>query len=78
MSGVVETPTDGCAELGGIGTLPAYRNRGIAAALTGARLDLAFGFGAEPAFLTPGGPQAQHLYERAGFRSAGMFLHLRR
>lgn len=69
-------PQLGCAEVVGIGTAPAYRGRGIAAAVTAELTRHAFGLGAELAFLTPGGAEAQRIYERAGYAGIGEFIHL--
>lgn len=75
-TGVAVAPTERCAEIGGIGTLEPYRGRGVAAAITAALVAAAFEDDIELAFLTPGGPEAQRIYERAGFRGAGDFMHL--
>lgn len=76
-TGIAVPPTEGCAEIVGIGTLDGFRGRGVAAAVTAALVREAFAAdGTELAFLTPGGPEAQRIYERAGFRGAGEFLHL--
>jgi GNAT superfamily N-acetyltransferase len=75
-TGVVLTPDAGCAEVAGIGTLPGLRGRGVAGALTAELTARAFALGAELAFLTPGGAESQRVYERAGFRGTGTFLHL--
>jgi GNAT superfamily N-acetyltransferase len=74
--GTVLHPQLGCAEVVGIGTLPAFRGRGTAAAVTAELTRQAFALGAELAFLTPGGVEAQRIYERAGYAGIGEFIHL--
>jgi ribosomal protein S18 acetylase RimI-like enzyme len=64
---MADPPHDGCTELTGIATLPAFRRRGVAVAVTAACAELAFAAGAELAFLTPGDAQASRIYARAGF-----------
>ena len=61
-------PWDGLTELTGITTLPAYRGRGIATAITAAAAQAAFGRGVEAAFLTAGDGEAGRIYQRVGFR----------
>ena len=72
--GVFTAPEDGLAELAGIGTLPQFRRRGLAAALTGALAAEAFSRGVEIAFLTPGDADTRRVYERAGFRAESVVL----
>jgi GNAT superfamily N-acetyltransferase len=61
-------PWDGLTELTGIATLPAYRGRGVAMAITAAAAQAALGRGIEAAFLTAGDVQAGRVYQRVGFR----------
>jgi GNAT superfamily N-acetyltransferase len=61
-------PWDGLTELTGIATLPAYRGRGIATAITAAATQAALGRGIEAAFLMAGDAQAGRVYQRVGFR----------
>jgi RimJ/RimL family protein N-acetyltransferase len=68
------TPIDGVTEIAGVATLLAYRRQGIATALTGACLQLAFGQGVEVACLTAADAQAGRVYERVGFRAVGTGL----
>jgi GNAT superfamily N-acetyltransferase len=75
-TGTLLHPQLGCAEVVGIGTLPAFRGRGVAAAVTAELTRRAFAVGAELAFLTPGGDEAQRIYARAGYAGVGDFLHL--
>jgi ribosomal protein S18 acetylase RimI-like enzyme len=72
--GVFTAPEDGLTELAGIGTLPPFRRRGIAAALTAALAAEAFSRGVETAFLTPGDADTRRIYERAGFRAESVVL----
>ena len=59
--------SDGLTEVAGVGVREPFRGRGIAAALTEAATREAFAAGADLALLTPGHPEAQRIYERAGF-----------
>jgi GNAT superfamily N-acetyltransferase len=68
---------DGTAEVVGIGTLPAFRGRGIAAAVTARLVGRAFAAGAELAVLTPGDEATGRIYARCGFSVCGEMLHLR-
>jgi len=61
-------PLDGFTELVGIATLPAYRRRGIAAALTARAVTEAFARGVRVAFLGAEDERAGRVYERVGFR----------
>jgi ribosomal protein S18 acetylase RimI-like enzyme len=68
---------DGLGEVVGVATLPAYRRRGIAAALTADVAAQAFAGWAELLVLTPGDEGAQRIYARAGFAPALTMLHYR-
>jgi GNAT superfamily N-acetyltransferase len=61
-------PWRGLTELTGITTLPTYRGRGIATAISAAAAQAALGSGVEAAFLTAGDVQAGRVYQRVGFR----------
>jgi ribosomal protein S18 acetylase RimI-like enzyme len=74
--GVAEAIVDGTTEVAGIGVRPAFRRRGIAAALTAFLTAAVHGAGARTAFLTPAGVPEQRLYARAGYSPAGEMLHL--
>jgi GNAT superfamily N-acetyltransferase len=67
-------PALGVVEVGGVATLPEYRRRGVAGALTAAAVSAAFAAGAELAWLTAADQHAGRIYERAGFRVAGTQL----
>lgn len=60
----------------GVATLPAYRRRGLAAALTTALVELAFGRGSSFVHLNPS-PMGEGVYRRLGFRTIpGMAIWL--
>jgi ribosomal protein S18 acetylase RimI-like enzyme len=69
-------PAEGTAELAGVGTLPAYRGRGIAAAVTAALAATIFGRGAASVWLEYSGEGSRRVYERVGFRSGGTRLYV--
>ena len=64
-------PNDGTAELTGIATLPAFRRRGIAAALTSALVQDAFADGIATVFLSADDEAVAGVYARIGFRIVG-------
>ncbi|WP_307234626.1 GNAT family N-acetyltransferase [Catenuloplanes indicus] len=69
-------PHDGVSELAGIAVRPAFRRRGLAAAITAgitARLHAA---GADVPWLEATGPDSGRIYERLGYRAAGERLYL--
>jgi ribosomal protein S18 acetylase RimI-like enzyme len=70
--GTVVTMND---ELAGIGTLPQYRRRGIAATLSTALLADHFAAGATMAWLSAGDDPAHATYAKIGFRDAGVQLN---
>lgn len=67
-------PLDGFVELVGIATLPAYRRRGIASALTARATAEAFARGARFVFLGAADERAGRVYERVGFRPCATAL----
>ncbi|MGW4563480.1 GNAT family N-acetyltransferase [Streptomyces sp. NPDC004561] len=69
-------PAEGTAELAGVGTLPAYRGRGIAAAVTTAPAGTMFARGARSVWLEYSGEGSRRVYERVGFRPGGTRLYL--
>jgi ribosomal protein S18 acetylase RimI-like enzyme len=66
-AGMFTEIVDGVTELAGITTLPPYRGRGIAAALTTHMSQVAFAQGAEIVTLLVDNPAARRVYERVGF-----------
>lgn len=75
-AGMATPPHEGITEVAGIGVRPAFRRRGIAAALTSAIAREAFRRGATLAWLTPGSDGAERVYARAGFVRAIEQLHI--
>jgi ribosomal protein S18 acetylase RimI-like enzyme len=73
-AGVFTAPYHGVTELAGIATLPAYRRRGIAAALTEYATRTAFAQGVEIACLSAGDEQASRVYHRIGFQPMATML----
>ena len=63
-------PLDGVSEIVGVGTLPAFRRRGIAAAITALLIEDARPQ-AETVFLSAGGEDVARMYGRLGFRQVG-------
>jgi ribosomal protein S18 acetylase RimI-like enzyme len=59
------------AEIFGVGTLPAYRRRGLGAALTAALVRAAAELGARTVFLSAGDSEVSRVYARIGFRTVG-------
>jgi predicted GNAT family acetyltransferase len=59
-----------------VGTLPAYRGRGIAAAVTAALAGTMFGRGAASVWLEYSGEGSRRVYERVGFRPGGTRLYV--
>jgi ribosomal protein S18 acetylase RimI-like enzyme len=71
VAGGVHTPVGDTAEVAGIGTLPAFRRRGIAGALTSALVADAFARGIECIFLSAADEAVQRVYARVGFEKIG-------
>jgi RimJ/RimL family protein N-acetyltransferase len=69
-------PAEDTAELSGVGTRPAFRGRGVAAAVTAAVAEAMFGRGAGSVWLEYSGEGSRRVYERAGFRPQGTRLYL--
>ena len=65
--GAYISPVDGLTEIAGIGTLPEYRRRGLASALTARATEDAFAGGVEIAFMTAADARAGRVYEGIGF-----------
>jgi ribosomal protein S18 acetylase RimI-like enzyme len=66
---------DGVSEVAGVATAERWRRRGLAGAVTAAAAREAFEAGAELCVISPGGDEAQRVYERAGFRRIATMLH---
>jgi ribosomal protein S18 acetylase RimI-like enzyme len=66
-AGICDAIHDGIAELAGFAVVERYRRRGIAAAMTSHLTRAAHEAGAVTVFLTPGGPEAERVYTRAGY-----------
>ncbi len=69
--GTLTFPYRGTTEAAGIATLPDYRRRGIAAAVTARLAGLAFETGLDSVFLTAVDESAGRVYARAGFTMTG-------
>ena len=64
-------PYEGATEIVGVATLPAYRRRGIGAAVTSALIHDAIVRGVEVICLSAGSEDVARVYARAGFRQIG-------
>ncbi|MFD9125076.1 GNAT family N-acetyltransferase [Kitasatospora sp. NPDC059571] len=69
-------PAVGTCELAGVGTRPAFRGRGIAAAVTAALSATMFDRGAASVWLEYSGEGSRRVYERVGFRPRGTRLYI--
>ncbi|MFJ9863449.1 GNAT family N-acetyltransferase [Streptomyces sp. NPDC101165] len=67
-------PADGTTEIGGVGTLPTARRRGLAAAVTAALAGHARDHGVRTVFLAYADDRVARIYARLGFRAAGVTL----
>jgi ribosomal protein S18 acetylase RimI-like enzyme len=67
-------PSNGTTEIGGIGTLPAARRQGLAAAVTAALVSHARDHSVTTVFLAYAEDAAARIYSRLGFRPAGSTL----
>jgi len=70
-------PVGGVTEIVGVATLPAFRRRGIGAALTAALADDAVRLGVGLIFLSAQGDEVAAIYERLGFRRVGFACEAR-
>ena len=70
-------PLGGVTEIVGVATLPAFRRRGIGAALTAALADDAVRLGVGLIFLSAEGDEVAAIYERLGFRRVGFACEAR-
>lgn len=75
--GSLTAPIDRLTEIVGIGTQPALRRRGIAAAITAQALQSAFAQGVEIACLSAADANAGRVYERVGFQPLATMLAYR-
>jgi ribosomal protein S18 acetylase RimI-like enzyme len=69
-------PAVGTCELAGVGTRPAMRGRGIAAAVTAALTEAMFAQGAASVWLEYSGEGSRRVYERIGYRPQGTRLYM--
>lgn len=67
-------PHDGLTELGGVGTLTDFRQRGIGAYLSAVATAAAFEDGVTLAILSAGNETATRVYERIGYRTGATAL----
>jgi len=74
-SGLITAPSHGFAELAAVGVLPAWRRRGIAAALTGTLGRAAFECGV-PILTLMAHEAEQAVYARAGFTVASEIMFM--
>ncbi|MFJ2957942.1 GNAT family N-acetyltransferase [Streptomyces sp. NPDC087270] len=74
--GSCSAPAVGTAELAGIGTRPAFRRRGIGAAVTAALTAAMFEQGAESVWLEYSGDGSRRVYERLGYSPQGTRLYM--
>lgn len=78
-SGVLTAPMAGVSELAGVGTRPAHRNRGVAAAVVARLLERAAGNGIDLVWLSPEDERAERIYARTGFALVGVeMIHISR
>jgi predicted GNAT family acetyltransferase len=73
-AGMFHTPLGGVTQLSGIATLAAFRERGIATALTTFITQSAFDAGVDLVYLAAATGTAQRVYERIGYRQAGTLI----
>lgn len=64
-------PVGGVSEIVGVGSAPAFRRRGLGAAVTSALVADAFERGIETVFLSAGDETIARVYEHVGFRTIG-------
>jgi ribosomal protein S18 acetylase RimI-like enzyme len=64
-------PREQVTEIVAVATLPAFRRRGLGAAVTGLLVSDALDRGAETVFLSAGSDDVTRVYERIGFRTVG-------
>jgi predicted GNAT family acetyltransferase len=71
---VVTAPAGGVAELAGVATLPEFRRRGLARAVSAAAVKAAFAAGVKLVCLTAADVGAERVYTAIGFRAIGVGL----
>uniref|UniRef100_UPI0015868DF2 GNAT family N-acetyltransferase n=1 Tax=Streptomyces sp. TRM64462 TaxID=2741726 RepID=UPI0015868DF2 len=69
-------PAVGTCEAAGIGTRPAFRGRGVAAAVTAELTRAMFARGAGSVWLEYSGDGSRRVYERLGYRPRGTRLYM--
>ncbi|WP_214413609.1 GNAT family N-acetyltransferase [Sphaerisporangium fuscum] len=69
-------PAMSTSELAGVGTRPAFRGQGIAAAVTATLTTTMFDRGAESVWLEYSGAGSRRVYERVGYRPEGTRLYM--
>lgn len=69
-------PAEDTAELAGVGTRPAHRRRGVAAAVTAALTEAMFARGAGSVWLEYSGEGSRGTYARVGYRPGGTRLYV--
>ncbi len=67
----IHQPVGDVAEVAGVGTLPAYRRRGLGAAVTALLVEDARAHGIDTVFLTAADDAVARVYGRLGFRRVG-------
>ena len=77
-SGICDVAREGVTELAAVAVRPAFRRRGIAAAVTFRLVREAFAKGVKVVWLTPDDEQAERIYGRAGFVVGSEVLHISR
>lgn len=77
-AGICDAIHDGIAELAGFAVSEPFRRRGIAGAITSYLTREAHAAGATTVFLTPGGPEAERVYTRAGYRRSDEVIFMSR
>lgn len=71
IGGGSHSPRGEVSEITGVATLPAYRRRGVGAAVTARLTADALRRGVSTCFLSAGSPAVAQIYARAGFRRIG-------
>ena len=73
-AGSLQLPYNGIAEVSGIATLPDYRRRGIASAITSTIAQQAFDNGLDTLFIMAADQNVRRIYARLGFEDCGTVL----